>query len=130
MNTTVTTPPVEVKKDQVNPPSEQKKLDENVASTIAQETSNAVIETTLVFRIQFYAAVSRAAKGSKYDKDFASSIIYEDNGKGILRYMVGSFASIEGASQKLKEVKSKGYTDAFIVVYKNGKRDNITNYLK
>jgi hypothetical protein len=44
--------------------------------------------------------------------------------------MVGSFASIEGASQKLKEVKSKGYTDAFIVVYKNGKRDNITNYLK
>ena len=130
MNTTVTTPPVEVKKDQVNPPSEQKKLDENIASTIAQETYNAVIETALVFRIQFYAAVSRAAKGSKYDKDFASSIIYEDNGKGILRYMVGSFASIEGASQKLKEVKSKGYSDAFIVVYKNGKRDNITNYLK
>ena len=131
------TPPVEVKKVIVPPPTEVKKVivpPPTDVKKIEPPKNNAdntpVMTEGVIFRIQFYAAVTKAAKGSRYEKDFANNIIYEDNGKGVLRYMVGAFNSLESASAKLKEIKAKGYTDAFIVPYKNGKRDNINNYLK
>lgn len=122
----VENPPVEIKKVIVPPPNEIKKVEppkDNIDNP-------PVITEGVIFRIQFYAASTKAAKGSRYDKDFANNIIYEDNGKGVLRYMVGAFTTIDHATSKLREIKAKGYTDAFIVPYKNGKRDNINNYLK
>jgi len=118
--------PVEIKKVIIPPPSEIKKVEppkDNIDNTPA-------IAEGVVFRVQFYAASTKAAKGSRYDKDFANNIIYEDNGKGILRYMVGAFTTLDSAKTKLREIKARGYSDAFIVPYKNGKRDNINNYLK
>jgi N-acetylmuramoyl-L-alanine amidase len=44
--------------------------------------------------------------------------------------MVGELTTLDSAKTKLREIKAKGYSDAFIVPYKNGKRDNINNYLK
>ena len=118
--------PVEIKKVIIPPPNDIKKVEppkDNIDHTPA-------IVEGVVFRIQFYAASTKAAKGSRYDKDFANNIIYEDNGKGILRYMVGELTTLDSAKTKLREIKAKGYSDAFIVPYKNGKRDNINNYLK
>ena len=122
--------PIEVKKALEVVASDVKKLDEKVSTSGNNEISAQVESNSVVFRIQFCAAATKAAKGSKYDKEFSTSILYEDNGKGILRYMVGNYSSLESAKARLKEIKAKGYTDAFIVPYKNGKRDNINNYLK
>jgi N-acetylmuramoyl-L-alanine amidase len=118
--------PVETKKE-INPtPTEIKKVEPQKNNPV----NNSVNTEGVIFRIQFYAANTKATKGSRYERDFASDIIYEDNGKGVLRYMIGAFTTEESASAKLREIKAKGYTDAFIVPYKNGKRDNINNYLK
>jgi len=117
---------VETKKESSLTPTEIKKVEPQKNDPV----NNSVNTEGVLFRIQFYAANTKASKGSRYEKDFGSDIIYEDNGKGILRYMVGGFPSIESANTKLKEIKAKGYKDAFIVPYKNGKRDNINNYIK
>jgi N-acetylmuramoyl-L-alanine amidase len=81
----------------------------------------------VIFRIQFSAAVSKAAKGSKIERDFPH-IIYEDNGKGVLRYMSGEYKSYAEAKTALTNVKAKGYKDAFVVVYESGKRGDINKY--
>jgi N-acetylmuramoyl-L-alanine amidase len=80
-----------------------------------------------IFRIQFSAAVTKAAKGSKFERDFPR-IIYEDNGKGVLRYMSGEYKSYAEAKSALANVKAIGYKDAFVVVYESGKRGDINKY--
>lgn len=50
-------------------------------------------------------------------------IYYETmNGTDVKRFMVGNYADISYAEQVLGKLKAKGYTDAYIVTYKNGKR--------
>ena len=45
---------------------------------------------------------------------------YEQN--GMFRYTVGSFATVREATAYQKEVRGKGFADAFIVAFNNGER--------
>ncbi len=81
----------------------------------------------LVFRIQFYAGPTKASSGSKQARDF-SEIFYENNGKGVLRYMTGHYTTYTEALKELPKVKAKGYPDAFLVVYKDGVKGDIRSY--
>ena len=102
-----------------------------VTTPVEIKTTTPVVteNSALVFRIQFCAAVTKAKKGDRFDLAFgASNIMYEENGKGVWRYMVGSYASMAEAKLKLPQVKAKGFADAFIVVYENGVRGDIRKY--
>ncbi len=101
-----------------------------VTPPVETKTTPVVSENSaLLLRIQFCAAVTKAKKGDRFDTAFgASNIVYEDNGKGVWRYMIGSYASMAEAKLKLPQVKAKGFADAFIVVYENGVRGDIRKY--
>ena len=49
---------------------------------------------------------------------------------GLYRYMYGETANYEAAKQLLQEAKSKGYTSAFLIAFKNGKKIDVKEALK
>jgi N-acetylmuramoyl-L-alanine amidase len=49
---------------------------------------------------------------------------------GLYRYMYGETGSYEQAKQLLQEAKSKGYTSAFLIAFKNGKKIEVKEALK
>lgn len=48
----------------------------------------------------------------------------------LYRYMYGETSNYEQAKQLLKEAKSKGYTSAFLIAFKNGKKIDVNEALK
>lgn len=99
-------------------------------TTTTHTTTTDMRSNGIIFRVQFCASASKAVKGDRFNKAFGSSIIYENNGKGMWRYMIGNVTSIGEARQLLAQAKSKGFADAFIVVYENGVRGDINKYNK
>lgn len=96
--------------------------------TLVKEEQIPVQTSATLFRIQFYAAATKAKTGDKFDNAFGKNIVYEDNGKGIFRYMIGAYTSYAEARQQLSGIKAKGFADAFIVVYEKGVRGDIRKY--
>lgn len=87
-----------------------------------QENNKDVTELGLLFRIQF-AAYNRLMPESRFNM---SPLFYEEiPNRNIIRYMVGTFYTFEGASTALPRVKAQGFNDAFIVAYYNGNRISI-----
>lgn len=52
-----------------------------------------------------------------------------DNGS-IYKYTYGSTADYAAAKRNLEEAKSKGYSSAYIIAFKNGKKVSIQEALK
>ena len=48
----------------------------------------------------------------------------------LYRYMYGETASYDQAKQLLQEAKSKGYTSAFLIAFKNGKKIDVKDAIK
>lgn len=92
----------------------------------AAQASNAVI-----YRIQF-AARSQPLNVQQAPYNTFKAVNFELN-NGIYRYMAGNFTKYSEAQQHLSEIKTKGFADAFIVVYQQGKRlapDEARKYLQ
>ena len=47
----------------------------------------------------------------------------------LYRYMYGETANYDQAKQLLQEAKSKGYTSAFLIAFKNGKKIDVKQAL-
>jgi N-acetylmuramoyl-L-alanine amidase len=70
----------------------------------------------------------------KSDKayDLYSNLKYE-KADGVYKYAYAPFSDFDLANKVLKKVKASGYKDAFIVVYKDGKKlsaSEAKNYLQ
>ena len=48
----------------------------------------------------------------------------------LYRYMYGETASYDEAKQLLQEAKSKGFTSAFLIAFKNGKKIDVKDAIK
>ena len=57
-------------------------------------------------------------------KGVENVISYKGN-DGLTRYTTGSFSDYEKAVSYMYEMRARGFDDAFIVTYKNGKRINL-----
>ena len=53
-------------------------------------------------------------------KDLDSIFMYNDS--GFWKYTAGSFNDINSASDYKNKIKSKGFNDAFVVVFENNER--------
>jgi N-acetylmuramoyl-L-alanine amidase len=78
-------------------------------------------DDALVFRIQLAAGYafpkSKQAIEAKFGKIFTETLP-----NGIIRYMIGAYASVKEVKSDLPNAKNMGFPDAFIVAYENGKR--------
>ncbi len=79
----------------------------------------------VIYKIQIAATENPLPKSHKAYK-ILDNLGYEKT-KNIYKYLYGPFTSYESVSKAAKKVKASGYPDAFIVVYKDGKRLSITD---
>ena len=118
----------------------QKKLAINIANAIAdyiinidnfqlkEKTTNTNIDTTLaltnelVYYIQFLSSSDKLTNNHKVYTDFPSDSISYYFFNNAYRYIYGHFTNFNEARDKLNYVKQKGYKDAFIVKFQDGKR--------
>jgi len=118
----------------------QKKVANNIANAIAdyiinidnyplvEKTIAADIDTTiavtseLVYFIQFLSSTEKLTNNHKVYKDFPSDSISYYFFNNAYRYIYGHFTNFNQARDNLNYVKQKGYKDAFIVKFQDGKR--------
>jgi hypothetical protein len=88
---------------------------------------NVELPKGLVYRIQIGFFMNELP-AEQFDGLFPLSTEKIDN--VYMRYMVGLFDSYTNANQAKKKIIEKGYTDAFIIAYLNGKRIPIAEAIK
>jgi len=85
----------------------------------------------LVYRVQILAK-NKPLNDINYlrNRYNLSDDIYEVNQDGVYRYSVGTFTSYSQAVEYSRIIKNKGVHDAFVTVYKDGRRIALTPELK
>ncbi len=98
----------------------------NAYSTANPIPMDAQMEDGLVFRVQIGAFKTQlpnnAFKG-------LSPLNGETTNNGYIRYTAGNFFKIENANAVKNDLRNLGYSDAFVVVYFNGKRISLAEAL-
>ena len=80
------------------------------------------VTSELIYYIQFLSSTEKLTNNHKIYKDFPSDSISYYSFNNAYRYIYGHFTNFNQARDKLNYVKQKGYKDAFIVKFKDGKR--------
>lgn len=95
---------------------------------VQTETKTEAAATGILFKVQI------SASGTKLDltpgnfKGLSNvSVISEGN---LYKYMYGSSDNYETAKQQLAEAKAKGFTTAYLIAFKNGKKVTLQEALK
>lgn len=83
---------------------------------------NEVMPRGVVFRVQVGAFSKRLPTDLYGDLDPVSGVELDN---GLVRYSAGMFMTYDGANEAKRLVRSRGYSDAFVVAYLNGNRVTI-----
>lgn len=83
-------------------------------------TSQSVDKDKIVYKVQIESRSRKIDNPSLHYKNLNNVDFYEHNGQ--YKYTAGIFYTKKDADNYCKQVKSKGYTTAFVVSFKNGKR--------
>lgn len=74
----------------------------------------------LEYRVQFYTSPQKRPVNSNRFKDVDAVEVYIQN--GLYKYTSGHFNSVSDAAMHRKSLRKKGFSDAFVIKWKNGKR--------
>ncbi|MBL7950781.1 MAG: N-acetylmuramoyl-L-alanine amidase [Flavobacteriales bacterium] len=85
-------------------------------------------EASLVFKVQIATSSKRIELKAKNFNGIQG--VQEHQGAGMYKYTVGSEPSLAGARKVQEVCKSKGYTESFIVAFRNGERIAMSDALK
>ena len=85
-------------------------------------------DSRINFKVQLSASVKKLALISKNFKGL-KNISMSIDGK-YYKYMYGETSSYDEAKRLLAEAKAKGYTSAFVIAFKNGKKVSVQEALK
>lgn len=88
---------------------------------------DAKMEDGLVFRVQIGAFRTRLPNNAFRG---LSPLNGETAGNGYIRYTAGNFNKIENANAVKNDLRKLGYSDAFVVVYYNGRRITLAEALE
>jgi N-acetylmuramoyl-L-alanine amidase len=86
------------------------------------------ISSGIVFKVQLSAS-SKKLELVPSNFNGLSSISISEEGT-LYKYMYGNTSSIDAAKQLLQEAKGKGYSSAFIIAFKDGKKVSLQEALK
>ncbi|RLD90405.1 MAG: N-acetylmuramoyl-L-alanine amidase [Bacteroidetes bacterium] len=76
--------------------------------------------TALEYRVQFYTSPQKRPLTSTRFKGVEAIAVYYQN--GLYKYTAGHFSTISKATAYQKELRQKGFSDAFVIKWKEGKR--------
>jgi len=126
-----TTPKNEVPKEVVQPKEEEPSKDQiekTTTSSIDASKPEVVTKEGVLFRVQIVASSqNRALTPNNFNGLDKITSVYEDK---MYKYFYNETTDYEHARKALEVAKNKGYTSAFLVAYKEGKRINIQEALK
>lgn len=93
------------------------------------EKSNTESTKGVVFKVQIFAANKLINLKPENFKGLDGISVVNDNG-ALYKYMYGKTSNYDEAKKNLEEAKSKGYTTAYLIAFKDGKRINIQEAIK
>lgn len=97
--------------------------DNNIEGSVYEEHDNASAELDkdmVIYKVQIDSRSRKLDKPSQHYNGLNNIDCYEHNGQ--YKYTAGYFYSKKEADEYCKTVKTKGYKDAFVISFKNGKR--------
>ncbi|WP_309642126.1 N-acetylmuramoyl-L-alanine amidase [Flavobacterium sp.] len=97
-------------------------------SIVEKEQPNPAIPM-IVFKVQLAAAVKKIELIPSNFKGLRNVESTTDNGQ-LYKYTYGETSDYEVAKKNLEEAKSKGYTSAYLVAFKDGKKISVQEALK
>ena len=108
----------------VNTPSKASKPKKTVLLEPFPEKEDASIKGKVQFRVQLAAHPTPIdiSKGKWSKADYLIQVVQED---GLYKYQANHFYSLEDANRAKKILQNRGFNDAWIVAYRNGKRIDI-----
>jgi hypothetical protein len=101
---------------------EKKKNQENVA------TDSGNINKEIIFKVQALSSENPIGSNSPRFKGLKNVWEYKDG--GLYKYTIGNKRDIQSASALQSELRKKGFSDAFVVAFKNGKRIPVREALR
>jgi hypothetical protein len=86
----------------------------------AGNTDSDIKNQEIIFKVQIISSSTRLSKNSQQFKGLKTIWGYKDN--GLYKYTIGNQKKLESASALQSEFRRKGFSGAFVVAFKNGKR--------
>ena len=108
------------KRDTVIQPKSIKDSSEIKTNSEADNTALDTKNQEIVFKVQIISSGTRLVKNSPHFKDVENVCEYRE--KGLYKYTVGNQMDLLSASVLQSEIQRKGFSGAFVVAFKNGKR--------
>lgn len=92
-------------------------------------TDNSAVDTSIIFKIQFAAGTTNLKLNPQNFKGLKDVAVTTIDGKWY-NYIFGNAKTYHEAKENLKIVQSKGYNEAYIIAFKNGKKISVKEALK
>lgn len=107
------------------------KTKEEVKKEIIPNDTIRNISSNIIFRVQIATASTKKplSKNSPVFKGM-TDISTEKMADGILKYTVGNFIDFQEAAKYQTQMRTKGFKDAFVVIYNNEKRISQQEYIR
>jgi N-acetylmuramoyl-L-alanine amidase len=86
------------------------------------------INQEIIFKVQVLSSEKPLVSNSPQFKDLKNVWEYEDG--GLYKYTVGNKRDLRSTSALQLELREKGFSDAFVVAFKNGKRIPVREALR
>lgn len=112
-------------KDTSNHTKSKRIVEKQASSKQVSKTQN----TNVIFKVQF-AAGNKNIKLNPANFKGLLNVSVTSNNKSFYKYAYGATSDYNTAKQDLKEVKSKGFSSAYIIAFKDGKSISIEEALK
>ena len=91
-------------------------------------SENQAMVDGVIFKVQLSASVKKVELDSKNFKGLKNISISQT--KNLYKYMYGETSNYEEAKKLLQEAKSKGYKNAYLIAFKDGKSISVQDALK
>ncbi len=102
-----------------------KKKDEAI---VPKKKDPIIVSDTVFFRVQFMSSDKKVEMGSEKFKGMKEIIEYDEG--GTYKYTSGNYVLLNPATGLQKEIREKGYRDAFVVAFRAGKRIPLNDAVK
>lgn len=113
----------EPKPAEVTPPTTPQVAD-NQKDTVQNKVEKVEVAEAqndgIIYKVQVYASPEELKTSDPKFKPLSKVAVYTEN--GFWKYTVGSETSFKAAKQLQQEVRAKGFADAFVIVFKEGKK--------